>query len=87
MAACGPFTVNNELSYEGLKDLMVKVREEQPHALVLSGPFLSVQQEDVFSGDLRYRDLETGELCFMGYDELTQHIFNYVNREIGDLQT
>jgi hypothetical protein len=28
MVACGPFTVNNELSYDALKDLMMNVKGE-----------------------------------------------------------
>lgn len=41
MVACGPYTVNNELSYEGLKDLVQTVNREKPHALILGGPFVS----------------------------------------------
>lgn len=56
MLACGPFTANNELSYEALKDFMKTVNTEKPHVLVLSGPFVSQNHEDISSGDLRYRD-------------------------------
>ena len=41
MIACGPFTINGELSFEPLKDLMPVINKEQPHALVLCGPFIS----------------------------------------------
>ena len=41
MVACGPFTVNNELSYPALKDLMAAVERDQPHALILAGPFIN----------------------------------------------
>lgn len=36
----GPFTVNNELSYEALKDIVALVQRDKPHALILLGPFL-----------------------------------------------
>jgi len=68
MVACGPYTVNNELSYEALKDLIAVISRDRPHVLILSGPFVSCNHEDVVSGDLRYRDLQTGELCFMDYN-------------------
>ena len=41
MVCCGPFTVNHELSYDPLKDLLPVINKEKPHALVLAGPFLS----------------------------------------------
>ena len=47
MVACGPFTVNNELSYEALKDLMSVVNRDKPHVLVLSGPFVSQMHDDI----------------------------------------
>ena len=82
MVACGPFTVNNELSYEALKDLMAVVTRDRPHVLILSGPFVSCGHEDVMSGDLRYRDLETGELCFMEYSQLFDEIMNYIYKNV-----
>lgn len=54
MVACGPFTVNNELSYAALKDLMAVVQRDQPHALILSGPFISQNHEDIQNGDLKF---------------------------------
>ena len=78
MVASGPFTVNNELSFEALKDLMAVVNRDRPHVLILAGPFVSCGHEDVMSGDLRYRDLQTGELCFMDYNQLFAEIMNYI---------
>ena len=68
MIACGPFTVNNELSYDALKDLMMNVKREQPHALILTGPFISHSHEDIISGDLKYKDPENGSDQYMDYD-------------------
>ena len=87
MVACGPFTVNNEVSYDGLKDLMAVVANDQPHALIFAGPFVSQTNSEVTEGCLRYRDLSTGELKYMDYDELTKNIFSFVEREIGKLHT
>jgi len=41
MVAVGPYTVNNELSFEGLKDLVQLINREKPHALILAGPFIN----------------------------------------------
>jgi DNA polymerase alpha subunit B len=79
MLACGPFTANNELSYEALKDLMAVVNRDKPQALLLCGPFVNQNHEDVASGDLRYRDPDTGALKFFNYDELFTQIMNYID--------
>lgn len=42
---CGPFTVNNELSYEALKDVVALVQKDKPHALIIAGPFVAVLNE------------------------------------------
>jgi len=83
MMACGPFTVNHELSYEALKDLMTIVNRDQPHALILSGPFVNQNHEDIESGDLRYRDPDSGELKFFNYEELFTQIMNYIDAQLA----
>ena len=40
MVACGPFTTDNSLSYQGLKDLLDVVKRDKPHGLILMGPFV-----------------------------------------------
>ena len=82
MLACGPFTANNELSYEALKDLMGVVNRDQPQALLLCGPFVNQNHEDIASGDLRCRDPETGALRFLSYDELFTQIMNYIDSQL-----
>lgn len=47
IVACGPFTVNNELSYPALKDLIATVERDEPHALILAGPFVNQNHEDI----------------------------------------
>lgn len=83
MMAVGPFTSNNELSYEALKDLIGVVNRDKPHVLVLAGPFVNQNHEDIASGDLRYRDPESGELKFFDYEELFVQIMNYIDSQIS----
>ena len=78
MLACGPFTANNELSYEALKDLMAVVQKDKPHCLILSGPFVNQNHEDITSGDLRYRDQNTGKLDFLDYAGLFTKVMDYI---------
>jgi DNA polymerase alpha subunit B len=85
MLACGPFTVNNELSYEALKDLMQIVNRDKPHVLMLSGPFVSQNHEDISSGDLRYRNPE-GDLLFMDTDYLFTQVMNYIYSQMTSLK-
>ena len=40
MVASGPFTSRQNLRYDTLQDLMTLVRRDQPHVLVLMGPFV-----------------------------------------------
>lgn len=83
MVACGPYTVNNELSFDALKDLMPVIEREQPHALVLAGPFVSQNNEQVQSGDIRYVDPVTGEETFIDYDELFTRIMDFIYDNIS----
>ena len=83
LLACGPFTPNNELSYDALKDIVSVVVREQPQAMILSGPFVSHHNEDVASGDLRYREPETGELRFLTYDDLLAEIMILIKKQLG----
>mmetsp|Transcript_29460 Transcript_29460/g.44657 ORF Transcript_29460/g.44657 Transcript_29460/m.44657 type:complete len:164 (+) Transcript_29460:806-1297(+) len=78
LVACGPYTVKNELSYEALKDMMGIVNKDKPHLLVLAGPFVSHQNEDLATGDIRFNDPLTGDLRFLEYSELFEHIMDYV---------
>lgn len=47
MVAAGPFTQKGDLLYEGLQELMARVRQEMPHVLVILGPFVDGMNEDV----------------------------------------
>ncbi|XP_060534096.1 DNA polymerase alpha subunit B [Cylas formicarius] len=50
--ACGPFTVQNNLLFEPLNDLLQYVNEHKPHILLLVGPFFEKNNEGIFNGDL-----------------------------------
>lgn len=78
MVVCGPFTANNELSYEALKDIVAIVQKDKPHCVILAGPFVNQNNEDVASGDLRYRDPISGNMGFLDYQGLFDEIINYI---------
>lgn len=81
MIVCGPFTANNELSYEALKDVIAQVQRDQPHCLILTGPFISQNHEDIQSGDLRYRE-PNGTMKFLDYQGLFDKIMEYIYEKI-----
>jgi hypothetical protein len=66
---------------------MRQVSNEQPHVLILAGPFVNLMSEDVQRGDLRYKNPETEEIQFIDYDQLTLLILNFIHRELGQLTT
>ncbi|CAG9765601.1 unnamed protein product [Ceutorhynchus assimilis] len=53
IVACGPFTPQDNLSFEPLTDLLKYVREHQPHVLLLTGPFYHKDHPGIFNGELR----------------------------------
>lgn len=85
MVACGPFTVNNELSYAALKDLMAVVQRDQPHALILAGPFINQNHEDIQNGDLKYYNAEAEDHDFLDYDQLFDELMSYIYKSLGEL--
>jgi hypothetical protein len=87
MVACGPFTVNNELSYPALKDLMAAVERDQPHALIITGPFINQSHEDIQNGDLKYWDSKTHEFDYLDYDQLFDEIMSFVYMRLGNLKS
>ena len=78
MVVCGPFTVNNELSYEALKDVIANVQKDKPHTLIMTGPFINQNHEDVASGIMKYRDQSSGKLEFLDYQGLFREIMDYI---------
>ena len=55
MVAAGPYTTPDGLLYEPLKDLIELVKRDQPHCLVLMGPFLDAKNKDLQDGDVCFR--------------------------------
>lgn len=47
IVAAGPFTKSNDLDYQPLWELMNLVAEEEPHVLLLIGPFIDYNHPDV----------------------------------------
>ena len=86
MVACGPFTVNNELSYPALKDLMAAVERDQPHALILAGPFINQNHEDIQNGDLKYWNSDTHDFEYLDYDQLFDELINFIFQKLGHLK-
>ncbi|KAJ8977646.1 hypothetical protein NQ317_003624 [Molorchus minor] len=52
VAACGPFTLQNNLVYEPLQDLLKYVTQYKPHVLLLLGPFIERTNEGIHDGNL-----------------------------------
>jgi DNA polymerase alpha subunit B len=84
MVAAGPFTAKGDLLYEGLQELMAKVRQEMPHVLVLLGPFVDGMNEDVQSGNISFRN-STGQLEFLDFNDIFTKVMEYIKSEIDQL--
>ncbi|KAJ8942329.1 hypothetical protein NQ318_005321 [Aromia moschata] len=52
VVACGPYTLENNLSYEPLQDLIKYVTEYKPHVLLLVGPFIERSHMSIHDGSL-----------------------------------
>ena len=52
LAAAGPFTTSDDLTYSPLHALLAKVTEERPDALVLVGPFVDEQHPSIAGADV-----------------------------------
>ena len=82
MVASGPFSSRVNLCYDSLQDLMGTVRRDQPHVLILLGPFIDTMNEDVKEGIISYRDAD-GQLEYLEYSELFTKIQEYIMGEIS----
>jgi DNA polymerase alpha subunit B len=68
IVAAGPYTTGDSLSYDALDDLLEMVRRDQPHVLILMGPFLDVANQALESGDISYKKPTTQEPEYFDYD-------------------
>lgn len=67
--AAGPFTLQDNISYEPLHDLLKVVKEVQPHVMILMGPFLDRNHDSILKGGVT----QTFDSFF---DELIENIMN-----------
>lgn len=56
VTAAGPFTTSDNLDYQPLQDLLVKMVESKPDVLILVGPFVDITQPLLSTGDVRLPD-------------------------------
>ena len=85
MVAAGPFTSKGDLLYDGLQELMSRVRQEMPHVLIMMGPFVDGMNEDVKSGNISFRN-STGELEFLDFDDVFTKVMEYIQSEFAQLR-
>lgn len=52
VVAAGPFTLQGNLSYEPLNDILKYVSEYKPNLLILLGPFIDKTHQSIMSGGL-----------------------------------
>ena len=84
MTACGPFTHRTNLLYEPLKDLFRKIENEQPNVLILMGPFLDWNHEQISEGNLSFKNPNNeGKLEFLDYSELFDKLFEFISGELN----
>jgi len=57
-------------------------KRDKPHTIVLMGPFLDGNNEDIARADICYQDPSTNELEFLDYDELFQQLLTYLHKEL-----
>lgn len=62
LAAAGPFTPADNLTYSPLKDILQKTHNFKPHVLILMGPFIDCKQDYVSQGKVEktYKDIFSG---------------------------
>ena len=83
MTAQGPFTNNQSLSYQPLKDLLLKVKQERPHSLVLMGPFIDCQNKPIDDCELI---IETENVkLYKTYEDLFTDLMNTISFELQDI--
>lgn len=72
VVAAGPFTQSNDLDFIPLWELMAQVAEDEPHILILIGPFLDYNHPKVQSNTLNISYTEF-------FNKLIGKIKNYIN--------
>ena len=85
MVACGPFTFKNSLTYQCLSDFLQVVKKDQPHAVVLMGPFLDIYNTDIMSGELYYQSEK--DAVYITHEQLFQDLIRMIADELNGLRT
>ena len=85
MVAAGPFTSKDNLLYDGLQELLSRVRQEMPHVLILMGPFVDGLNEDIKSGIISFRN-STGQIEFLDFNDLFSKVMEYIKSEFAQLR-
>ncbi|XP_040265898.1 DNA polymerase alpha subunit B isoform X1 [Bufo bufo] len=63
IAACGPFTTSDTITYDALKDLVDVINRDRPDVCILLGPFLDSKHEQVESLQLTVTFEEVFKSC------------------------
>lgn len=61
IAASGPFTLSSNIDYEPLAELVQRINEDAPDAVILLGPFIDISHPLIASGDFKLTDPTTGQ--------------------------
>lgn len=85
IVAAGPFTTRGDLMYDGLQELMSRVRQDMPHVLILLGPFVDGMNEDVQSGNISFRN-SSGQLEFLDFNDLFEKVLQYIEGELNQMR-
>jgi DNA polymerase alpha subunit B len=77
--AAGPFTPNDSLQYEPLKDLLKIITKDKPDVCILVGPFIESNHKMIESG-------ECGELADT-FEDLFRKLIELVGETVDKLNT
>lgn len=78
MYANGPYTMGS-LSYKPLKNFLEKVAREQPHVVVMGGPFIDCNHPDVKSGEIFYEQEGASDVTCLSDRELILEIMALID--------
>lgn len=82
----GPYTFADSLQFSVLKSIVGKIREQQPHYAILTGPFLDITHNLVSEGELFYTN-ENGDLDCFEDAEFYGALKRYLDEAVKSIQT
>ena len=83
--ASGPFTINDNLSYDPLRDLISRVLKSKPDVVILIGPFVDITQPLLENGDIILNDLNDEDQIIGQHEASYEMIF--IERIVRDTFT